>query len=168
MRVQAIRALDGHGELLAPGVQERPRARLAVGGDGRRQHGGAELGQRLQAVAGGLGAIDLEQDLAQLVVDRDGCIGGGIDATGDAGLDLAEGDLVADQDGCLQAGAAGLLHVVGRRIRRKRRGQQRLARQVEISRMLEHRAGGGFAQTLAGDAGAVDEALHGGRQHVLV
>ena len=89
-------------------------ARLAVLRDRRREVLRADLGQRGQPALQGLGAVGLEQDLAELLADRDRRVGGGVGAAGDADLDLAEGDLVGDLDRGLEAGAAGLLDVVGR------------------------------------------------------
>jgi hypothetical protein len=119
-------------------------------------------------MAGGLGAIGVEQDLAQALVERDRRIGGGVYAAGDAGLDLPQGDLVADQDGGFQAGAAGLLHVVSRGFRGEAARQHALARQVEVARMLQHRAGGDFAEALAMQLITIHQAAQRGGEHVLV
>ena len=62
-----------------------------------------------------LALFSADQHAAQVVADGERGVGRGVDAAGDAGLDLPEGDLVGDQDRGLEAGAAGLLDVVGRR-----------------------------------------------------
>ena len=92
-----------------------------------------------------------------------------VGAAGDAGLDLAEGDLVGHQDGRLEAGAAGLLHVVGRGRAAEQAGpEHRLAGEVEVAAVLEHGAGGHLAHPLTRQAEPGDQALERGGQHVLV
>jgi hypothetical protein len=51
------------------------------------------------------------EQLAEPFVDRDRHVGGRVGASGDADLDLAEGDLVGDRDGGLERGVARLLKV---------------------------------------------------------
>ena len=143
-------------------------ARLAVGGDRRRQHGRTKLGQSGQALARGLGAVGFQQNLAQLVIDGDGRIRGGVNAAGNAGVDLPEGDLVADGDGRFQPRAAGLLHVKRRGFGCQPRRQYRLAGQVEVSRVLEHRAGGHLAEALAVQLIFVDHTVECRGEHGLV
>src|SRR3546814_8318929 len=74
-------------------------------------HRRPELCQCCQTLAGSLGAVHFEQDLAQLVADCDRRIGRRIDAATNTGFDLAEGDLVGDIDRPLQAGTAGHLQI---------------------------------------------------------
>ena len=69
--------------------------------------------QHLLPVALGAGLVEVDEDLAQLVVDGERGIRRGVGAAGDAGLVLAEGDLVRDEGGGLKAGATRLLDVVG-------------------------------------------------------
>ena len=107
---------------------------------------GAEPGQLLQPPRRGLLAVGVEQDLAQVLVEADRRVGGGVDAAGDAGVDLTEGDLVGDEDRRLQPGAAGLLHVVGGRLRREPRAEHALAGQVAVARVLQHGAAGDLAE----------------------
>ena len=76
-------------------------------------------------------------------------VGGGVDAAGDAGLDLAERDLVGDEDRRLEAGAARLLDVVRGRLGREAAAEHALARQVEVAAVLEHGAGDDLAEPLA-------------------
>jgi hypothetical protein len=90
-----------------------------------------------------------EQDLAQLLVQRDRCVRGAVDAASDTGFDLAERNLAADQNRRFQAGAAGLLDIERRGFRRQAGGIGRFAGQVEIARMLEYRAGDDFAEPFA-------------------
>ncbi len=85
-----------------------------------------------------------------------------------AGVGLAEGDLVRDQDRRLEAGAARLADVVGRRLRRELRAEDRLARQVDVARVLEHGAGGDLAEALALEPVLRGDAVDDRRQHVLV
>jgi hypothetical protein len=82
-------------------------ARLAVLRDRRDDVARTDLRQRREAALEVLGAVQLEQDLAELLVDRDRSVRGGVRATGDPDVDLPEGDLVGDLDRGLQAGAAG-------------------------------------------------------------
>ena len=113
-------------------------------------------------------AVGVEQDLAQILVEGDRRVGGGVGAAGDAGVDLAEGDLVGDEDRRLEAGAAGLLDVVGGRLGREPGAEHALAGQVAVARVLEHGAAGDLAEPLALEAEAVDQAVEGGGEHVLV
>ena len=81
---------------------------------------------------------------------------------------LAERDAVGDGDGRLQAGAAGLLQVVGRGVRRQRAAEHALAHQVEVAAVLEHRAADDGAEPLARQVEPVDESAERGGEHVLV
>ena len=110
----------------------------------------------------------LEQLLAELLADGDRGVGGGVGATGDADVDLTQGDLVGDLDGGLQAGAAGLLDVGGGGLGRQLGAEHRLAGQVEVAGVLEHGAGDDLAHRLTGQAEAVDETVDGRGQHLLV
>src|SRR3546814_19929892 len=89
----------------------------AVGGRLWREHRRPEFCQCCQTLAGSLGAVHFEQDLAQLVADCDRRIGRRIDAATNTGFDLAEGDLVGYIDRTLQAGTAGPLQSVRPRFR---------------------------------------------------
>ncbi len=149
-------------------AHRQPGARLAVARQRRLEVAGAQLHERLELVAGGLAAVGLQEDLAQPFVDADGRVRGGVDAAGDAAVDLPEGDLVGHQDHRLQPGAAGLLDVVGRGFRRQARAEHAFAGQVEVARMLEHRAGGDFAETQAVQVVALDQAFQRGGEHVLI
>src|SRR5947209_3940428 len=90
--------------------------------------------------------VQLEQQLAEVVVELDGGVARRVEARRDAALDLAERDLVRDRDRRLEAGAARLLDVVGRRVRRQRAAEDALARQVEVAAVLEHPAAGDLAE----------------------
>ncbi len=169
----------GGGEVLVAGRRELV---LGIAGDAplaghdRRVLAHREAGPRL-GVAGDLGdelpgpqpassarsrstferaALSSRQDRAEVVVDRDRRVRGGVDAAGDAAVDLAEGDLVGDEDRRLETGAAGLADVVGRRLGREPRAEQRLAGQVEVAGVLEDGATGDLAEPLAGDAVALE------------
>ncbi|GMA86806.1 hypothetical protein GCM10025868_20560 [Angustibacter aerolatus] len=109
-----------------------------------------------------------EQGAPQVVVDGDGRVARAVDAARDAALDLAERDLVGDQHRGLEAGAAGLLDVVGGGPGREPRAQHRLPRQVEISAVLQHRSRCDLAHPLPGQPEARDQPVERGDQHVLV
>src|SRR5688572_21067914 len=149
-------------------AHREPGARLGVLRDRRYHLPGPQPGKEGESAAGRPGAVGLEQKAAQVLVDLDRRIAGGVDAAGDARLDLAEGDLVGDVDRRLETGPASLLDVVGRRLRRQRTAEDRLAGEVEVPAALEHGAGGDLAEPLPGEAEAGDEAVDGGGQHVLV
>ena len=68
----------------------------------------------------------------------------------------------------LEAGAAGLLDVGRRRLGRELRAQHRLAGQVEVARVLEHRAGDDLAEPLALEPEPGDQPVDGRGEHVLV
>ena len=95
-------------------------------------------------------------------------IADGVEAAGDAGVDLAERDLLRDRDRGVEAGAAGALHVEAGRRGIEARRQHALAHQVEVLRMLEHRAAGDVAEALARDAVLGDQRLQHRGVHVLV
>jgi hypothetical protein len=90
--------------------------RLTVLRDGRDDVAGTDLGESGEPALEILGAIQLEQDLAKVLADRDRGVRRGVGTAGDADLELAEGDLVGDLDRGLKAGGAGLLDVGGRRL----------------------------------------------------
>ena len=81
---------------------------------------------------------------------------------------LAECDGVGDGDRRLQAGAAGLLQVVGRRVRGQRAAEHALAHQVEVAAVLEHGAADDRAEPLALEVEPVDQPAERGGEHVLV
>ncbi|MNW55323.1 hypothetical protein D3C74_329750 [compost metagenome] len=110
----------------------------------------------------------LEQRLAQPLADGDGGVGHRVGAARDARLDLPEADLVGHRHDGLEARGARLLEVERGGLRRERRAQDRLADQVEVARVLEHRTADDLAQALALEAVAGHEPLEGGREHVLV
>src|SRR4029077_7274626 len=112
--------------------------------------------------------VGLEQDLAQLLAYRDRGVRGGVGATRDADLDLAERDLVGDVDRRLEAGAARLLEVRGGRLRRKPGAEHGLSREVEVAAVLEHGTGHDLAEALALEAEAGGQPIEGGGQHLLV
>ena len=112
--------------------------------------------------------LSVEQQFAQILVECQRRIGGGVHAAGDPGLDLAERDLVGDQHDRLQAGAARLLDVVGGRLGARRVAEHRLAGEVAVARVLEHRAGDDLAEQLALQVEALDQPVERGGQHVVV
>ena len=124
-----------------------------------------ERGQAALEVARG---VEVEQHPPQVLVDRDRRVAGGVDAAGDAGVDLAQGDLVGDEDRGLQPGAAGLLHVVRRGRRRQSTAEDALPGQVVVAAVLEHRTRRHLADLLALQAEPGDQAVQRGGQHVLV
>ncbi len=144
------------------------RARLGVAGEVRDDLTGADLRERLDPVGGRARGVRLEQDLAQVVVERDRGVRGGVGAAGDGRVGLAESDLVGDQDRRLEAGAARLAHVERGGLRRELRAEDGLAGQVDVARVLEHRAGRDLAEPLAFEPVLRGKAVDDGGQHVLV
>ncbi len=179
-RGQLVVALEGQPVLLVagdlPGLRHQfaglphrqPGARLAVARDGRDHVARADLQQALELVQVALAAVGLEENLAQALVDPDRRVGSGIDAAGDAAVDLPEGDLVGHQDRRLQAGTAGLLDIVGRGFRGQARTEHAFAGQVEVARMLQHGAGHHLAKALSVQVVALHQAFQGGSEHLLV
>ena len=155
----------GQGSVLA---HRELGAGLTVLRDRRHDVAGADLGQGREALAVGLRPVDLEQDLAQALAHGDRGVGGGVRPSGDADVDLAERDLVADHDGRLQAGAAGLLDVGRRGLGRELGAEHRLAGQVEVTAVLEHRTGDDLAEALALEPEPGDEPVDGCGEHLLV
>ncbi len=149
-------------------THRQPGARLGVARLIGREVGRANLEQRGDASLGVLGAVGLEQDLAELVAHGERGVRRGVGATGDAGLDLAERDLVGDQHGGLDAGVAGLLHVECRSVGRELGAENRLASEVEVAAVLEHGTGSELADPLTVESVARDEAVNGRGEHFLV
>src|SRR5207248_2973517 len=143
-------------------------ARLGVSGGFRDELGGPQFAQQRESLWHALGPVDLKQDATEVLVDGDRRVAGGVDAGGDAILDLAERDLVRDVDGGFEPGAAGLLDVIRRRPRREACAQHRLPGEVEVTTVLEHRAGRDLAEPGVLQAKPSDEAVQRCRQHVLV
>ena len=157
--------LGGDGHVVTHG---QAGAGLGVRRRGDAEVGGADLGEGEGLVLGALRAVGLEQLLAQRLADGDRGVRGGVDAAGHAGLDLAELDLVGHEDRGLEAGAAGLLEVVGRGGRGEGRAQDRLTGEVEVARVLDDRSADDLVEVLAAEVVAGDEPVQGGREHVLV
>ena len=144
-RIQALVAGEGQlvlgqaldlpalGHFFAVLAHGQAGARLAIARQQRfEQHRWAYVHQGLELVAQAFGAIGRKQGMAQGFVDANGRVGGGVGTTGNAHFDLAEGDFIRHQQRSFKPCATGLLHIIGRGLRRQRGGQQRLAGQVEI------------------------------------
>ena len=175
-------AVAGRGQGVLVGARD---AELAGGDRGVLAHGqpGARLGvlrllghealradlaEQLEAVKVALGRGELDEGLAQVVVDRQRGVRGGVGAAGDAGLDTAERDRVGDLDGGGQAGTAGLLHVVGRGRRVEDGADDGLAGEVEVAGVLEHGAGDDGPEALALQVVAAGQPVDRRGEHVLV
>ena len=156
--------LGGDGGMLA---HRQPGAGLAVGGDLDADRGG-QLADELEPVDVRLGPAQPEQHAAQVVAEGDGCVRRGVHAARGAGLVLTQRDGVGDGDGGLEPGAAGLLQVIGRRVRIERRAEHALAHQVEVAAVLEHGAADHGAKPFAGQVEPVDQPVQGCGEHVLV
>jgi hypothetical protein len=129
---------------------------------------GADAGEVLEPPHRRALAVGVEQHFAQALVEPDRRVGGGVGAAGDAGVDLPEGDLVGDEDRRLEAGAAGLLHVVGRGLRGEAGAEHALAGEVAVARVLQHGAARDLTEALALQREALDQAVESGGEHVLV
>ncbi|MCW0417635.1 hypothetical protein NB689_003389 [Xanthomonas sacchari] len=125
-------------------------------------------GQRAQLVAGALGAVGRQQPRAQLLAVDDRHLGGGVRTAADARLDLPQRDLVGDGDDAVQAGAAGALQGDARSQRRQPGGQRRLAAQVPVAGMLDHRAHRHFAQLLPVQPVTLDQRAQRAHRHAEV
>ena len=143
-------------------------ARFAVAWEFGDQVPWAQLQKGFQFVGRGLGAVGLQQNLAQAFIDADRRIGRGVDAASNAAIDLAQGNFVRHQQRRFQPGAACLLNVIGRGGRGQPRAEHAFARQVEIPRMLEHRPRRHFAHAQAMQVEAFDQAFERCREHRLV
>lgn len=147
---------------------DKPVRGSPLRGSSGEKHRRAHLQQAAQFVASTLGAVRRQQRTAQGFVDADGRVRGRVGAPGNPHFNLAEGDFIGHQQRRFQAGAAGLLQVVGRGFGRQGGGQQRFAGQVEIPRVLDHSARSELAQAQAVEVVAVHQALQRGHQQILV
>ena len=118
-------------------AHREPGARLGVLRDLGHDLPRPQPRQRARAARQRLRAVEVEQDVAQVLVDRDRRVRGGVDAARDPDVDLAERDLVGDRDHGLQARPARLLEVVGGRLGRELRAEHGLAREVAVARVLQ-------------------------------
>jgi hypothetical protein len=110
----------------------------------------------------------LQQRLAEPLVQGQRRVAGRVDPTSDAGIHLSQRDLVGCVDHRLQAGSARLLQVDGGRTPIELGAQHDLAREVEIPAVLENRTRGDLADARTGQPEAGDQAVEGGTQHVRV
>ncbi len=155
----------GDGLVLA---HRQSGAGFGVGGQFGDDLAGTQPGNGGQPLLHGAGPGQVEQDFPEALVDGDGYVAGGVGPAGDAGVDLAGGDLGGDQQGGLHAGQAGHLHVAGRGMRVQLGAEDRLPGEVEIAGMFEHRPGGDFADAFPRQARTGHQTVEGGGEHVLV
>ena len=146
----------------------QPGAGLAVLRDVESDVAGPDRRQGGESALEVAGRVDLHQLAAEPVADSHGSVGGGVGAAGDADLELAERDLVGDLDDGLETGPAGLLEVGSRGLGGQLGAQHRLAGQVEVPGVLEHRARDHLADPLALEPEPGDEAVEGGGEHLAV
>ena len=108
--------------------------RLAIARQRRaKQHAHSHARERGQALPGAARAAGVKQDAAHFFIEADGRVGGRVNTTGNAALDLAQRDLVGHDDRRLQPRTAGLLQIEGRRFARQRGREHALAHQVEVA-----------------------------------
>ena len=166
-----ILARDGPtlGHHLAALAHRQAGARLGVARRLGLEGGGQTGAQKgLDPPACGLLAVGGQQGLAELLVQSDRRVRGGVHPAGDPDLDLAQGDLVGHEDGRLQPGAAGLTDVIGRGVVTDGGVQQTLARQGDVARQLQHRPRRHLAQPQPVQAVSVGQTLQRRRQHLLI
>ena len=80
----------------------------------------------------------------------------------------AGGDAVRGGDGRLQAGAAGLLQIERRGVRRQRAAEHTLTNEIEITAVLEHRTADDHAELLALQIESAHQTVERRSEHVLV
>ncbi len=124
--------------------------------------------QRPDAIHEGMCGVHVEQHAAIRIRVDDRRIADRVGAAGDAGLDLAKGDLVRDLDGGFDAGAAGALQVVGRGPNRKPRFDDALACEIPVTGVLDDGAEGDFPECLSLEVQLVDETVECTGHQVLV
>ncbi|MNE25986.1 hypothetical protein D3C80_1193350 [compost metagenome] len=123
----------GLGHALAMLAHRQARARFAIAWELGFQVVRPQLEQRFQSLPQAFATVGLQQDVAQPFVDGNRCIRSGIHAAGNTAVDLPQGNLVGHQQRRLKPGAAGLLDVVGRGLRRQARTQHTFAGKVHVT-----------------------------------
>ena len=98
--------------------------------DGTGQRSGQQAGQGPGMHGQGMRA---QQHSAQLIGQGHRRVAGGVGASRDAAVDLAECNLVAELDCRFEAGATGACQVIGWRFRRQRRAEYAFACQVPVT-----------------------------------
>ena len=149
-------------------AHRQPGARLHGPRRHRHQVGRPQPGDHARPVDVAAGPPHLDEGLLQPLAHGKRGVTGGVGAGRDGAVDLAQGDLVGHEDRCLQAGGAGLLDVERRRRRGERRAEHRLAGEVVVVAVLEHRAAHDLTDLLPREPETVDQALQGSGEHVLV
>ena len=166
LRITRHVPLPGH--VLAVLAHALAGARLGHAGEFGLEFGQPEALERGDPLLHRPGAVGRQQPPAQRPAIHDRHVGGGVRTAADAGLDLAQGDLVGHGDQRIQAGAAGALQGQPRGQRRQSGRQGRLAGQVPVGRVLDHRPHRHFAQLLAMQAEAFHQRAQGPHRHAQV
>ena len=174
--------VTGDGQLVLLGATDPPfarhergvlahrqsRAGLGVARDLGHQLLGSQAGERPEPPGDRARPAHVQERSSQVLVQRQRRVGRGVDAAGDADLDLPQRDLVGDQDRRLQTGPAGLLDVVGRGLGRQARAEHRLTSEVEVAAVLQDRARDDLADGLTLQPEPLGQRVERRRQHVLV
>src|SRR5262249_40579156 len=113
--------------------------------------------EQLHPPAGRGRAIEVEQDLAQFLVERERSGGGGVVPRGAPGVDLAQCALLGHRDRRLETGPARLLDVIRGRLWCEACAEHGFAGEVAVAGMLEDRAGNDLAEALALEVEAIDQ-----------
>ena len=156
------------GHKLAVLAHRQAGAGLAHRGHGRLEIAWPQSQPGLQSLTERTAAGAFEHDLVEGRAVDDGNVAGGIDAAGDRNVDFSPRDALSELNGGRQAGAARALDIVGGSMRVQAGTERRFAGEIPVTRMLDHCAGGDFAERLALESEFVDQRAQARGQHLEI
>ncbi len=156
------------GRNLRMPAHRQASARLCILRNQGCQVTGTQAQQLLQALAGGLGTVDLKQYFTKTFVNGYRRVRGCVAAAGNATLNLAQRNFVRYHIDRGKPRAASLLNVHARRCRVQTGTQYGLANQVKVAGVFHNGTTGHFAYPLAGKPIALHQPFNRGGEHVLI
>ena len=96
------------------------------------------LPQKLEPLPRRFGRRGLNQQLPEVIIQRDWRVGSCINATSDAGINASQRYRICHLNRCSKPRAARLLDIKNRRIRRQVRPKDTFPGQIEVARVLKY------------------------------